>query len=217
MSTCKNYFEYKMRRCICGFPEITLDGTINDWILLKTKVETLLSKKVTKKFGIQWSKSLIPILDRFIAAFKGDISMVFWNSMIYKGQWSYWKTSGAYGRGGKVKAYKKFISGWINIFFPFVGKKNYENQWAFMPYSGDKNANEQYKGKSSLGPEPKEFPNGTASAPVLWKYGYRTTYKLDFVAGFMGYEQDKQTLQLKPVIGWYIKEKDETDSRKKRF
>eukprot|EP01083_Nonionella_stella_P227887 808110_1 len=203
MSTCKNYFEYHMMRCVCGYPEITLDGNINDWILLKNKVNKLLSDKVEKRFGIKWKLSLLPVLDRFIAAFKGDISMVFWNSMIYKGQWSYMASGGGYGGGMKYKAYKKFISGWINVFFPYVGKRNYENKYCFETYSGDNNAQKQYKGYkydkhkqnelwNKLGPELSDFNDGIAEAPVIYTDQVKNeSLNLKFKAGFMGFEQDQ--------------------------
>eukprot|EP01083_Nonionella_stella_P227888 808111_1 len=219
MSTCKNYFDYSMSTILCGFPQITLDGNINDWCLLKDKVEKLLTSKVSKGFGAKWLKSLIPILDKFILAFKGDISMVFWNSMIYRGQWSYMEEvdGGGYcfGPTEYVKRYKSFISGWINVFFPYIGRGNYENRWCFIPYSNDKMANGQYKGNKkeldeALGPDPKQFPEGIASAPVKWIY-FGKEINLEFTSGFMGYEQDKNTLCLTPTIGWYIKEKAKKD------
>eukprot|EP00484_Ammonia_sp_Unknown_P010376 CAMPEP_0197074826 /NCGR_PEP_ID=MMETSP1384-20130603/211301_1 /TAXON_ID=29189 /ORGANISM="Ammonia sp." /LENGTH=447 /DNA_ID=CAMNT_0042513667 /DNA_START=62 /DNA_END=1405 /DNA_ORIENTATION=+ len=232
MATVKHYFEYEMMACVCGFPEITLDGTVEDWILLRQKVQTLLSSKCDKRFGEKWAKSLLPVLDRFVAAFKGDISMVFWNSMIWRGQWAYMKGSGAYGMGAKTKQYKQFLSGWINVFFPFVGsKEDYENEWCFKPYEGDNHSDQQYKGKqiestelakeygrrgsaakkdtddvwSKLGPSPGDFTESMCNAPVKWDY-LGKIIPLKFNAGIVGYEQNEKTLQLTPTIGWFIDE-----------
>merc|ERR1719195_2295745 len=106
MDICKNYFSY---RCytMCGFPQITLDGTKDDWIKLKEKAVKLLNEKVTKKFGEEWKKSLLPLLDRFIGAFDGKIDCLFWNSMVKRGHTG---GSGSYS----------FYTGWINILFPFM-------------------------------------------------------------------------------------------------
>ena len=71
-----------------GFPSITLNGTKDDWITLKRKTENILEKKCDRAFARKWSESLIPILDRFIGAFDGDIDCVFWNSMIQRGAMS---------------------------------------------------------------------------------------------------------------------------------
>ena len=63
MDICKNYFEY---RCCtkCGFPQITLTGTKQDWIKIYNKSEKLLKEKVDPEFGEKWSKALLPILQR---------------------------------------------------------------------------------------------------------------------------------------------------------
>ena len=39
----------------CGFPQITLNGTKNDWIKLKQKASVLLKNKVMPKFGEKWA------------------------------------------------------------------------------------------------------------------------------------------------------------------
>eukprot|EP01084_Bolivina_argentea_P074193 134621_1 len=65
MDICKNYFEYKCWSK-CGFPEITLCGNKNDWVKLKNKTVILLKEKIDKRFGNKWSKSLIPLLYKFI-------------------------------------------------------------------------------------------------------------------------------------------------------
>ena len=42
-----------------------------------------------------------------------------------------------------------------------------------------------------------------ASAPVKWQY-YSETIDLKFNAGFVGASQDQKTLQISPLVGWYI-------------
>ena len=37
---------------------------------------------MSKQFGQTWSNTLLPILDRFIAVYDGDIDCIFWNSMV---------------------------------------------------------------------------------------------------------------------------------------
>ena len=65
----------------CGFPSITLNGNKSDWVNLKSKAVAILQKTGMN----QWRESLIPILERFVAVFDGDIDCVFWNSMIQRG------------------------------------------------------------------------------------------------------------------------------------
>merc|ERR1712232_402736 len=117
MDICKNYFDFRCSTC-CGFPELTIDGTKQDWIKLKEKVTKLLKDKVDRKFGAKWGEALLPLMDRFIAAFDGDIDCVFWNSMIKRGSTS---GSGAFS----------YYCGWFNILFPFLMER--ENRYC-VPY-----------------------------------------------------------------------------------
>ena len=190
MDICKNYFDYT---CMteCGFPEITLDGKKEDWIKLKQKTEKLLETKVDKKFGAQWAEALLPLLDRFIVAFGGEIDCVFWNSMIKRGA--------EYGSGGY-----SWFSGWFNILFPFI--RNKPNRFC-VPYTMDKGYVEQGLNEYGGSPENDQsnYPMGIASAPVKWDLD-GTEIKLKFLAGFVGYKQDPKTLELCPNVGWCIAE-----------
>ena len=64
MDICKNYFDYEVLT-ECGFPRITLTGTKQDWIKIYNKTQLLLKNKVDPKFGQEWGKALLPILQRF--------------------------------------------------------------------------------------------------------------------------------------------------------
>ena len=110
MDTVKNYFDFKMMT-MCGIPEIELAGDIDDWIRIRKDAEKLLSK-----FELEfWSKHLLPILDRFVSAFKGDIDTKFWGSIA--------KLHSTHGSGGST-----YLNGWIQDFFPYVknGAKNHQ-------------------------------------------------------------------------------------------
>ena len=186
MDVCKNYFEYGMMTC-CGFPQITLDGNKEDWIQLKQKTVKLLNEKVDKKFGVEWSKSLLPLLDRFIVAFDGQIDCVFWNSMIKRGAWH---GSGAWS----------WYSGWFNILFPFI--KQRPNKFC-EPYSMEQSYVAQGLEASGRGNDRKYYPTGLASAPVEWDNN-GTKIDMKFFAGFVGYTQDQNTLEICPNISWCV-------------
>eukprot|EP00483_Globobulimina_turgida_P002237 UN02239 len=109
MDICKNYFSYRCMT-LCGFPQITLDGSKQDWIKLKQKTVKLLNEKVDKKFGAKWGQALLPLLDRFIAAYDGNIDCVFWNSMIKRGA--------THGSGAH-----SWYSGMVNILFPLINDR----------------------------------------------------------------------------------------------
>lgn len=101
MEAMEPYFEYVVIYMVCGIPEITLQGTTEDW-------QKILNK--TRKLGNYdlkwWTNELEPILKEFVNASKGDIDKKFWRNMFkYHSQKKY----GA----------PKIIDGWIVKFFPY--------------------------------------------------------------------------------------------------
>ena len=108
MEAMEPYFEFVVIYAVCGIPEITLQGTTDDW-------QKILER--TKKLGEYdlkwWTKELEPILEEFVNASKGNIDKDFWRNMFkYHSQKEY----GA----------PKIIDGWIVKFFPYDkdGKRN---------------------------------------------------------------------------------------------
>ena len=199
MDICKNYFQY-IFVTRCGFPKITLDGSKDDWTLLYDKTKKLLldSGKVKKQFGIEWSHALLPVLSRFIGAFDGNIDCLFWNSMIKRGAHL---NSGGYD----------WYTGWINVFFPIIkGNKNeycvpYSNSVDYVMIGKFTDINTSWFKPGISGNDVNYYPNGLGSAPVIWDY-YGLIFKLKFIAGFFGIEQNKDTYELVPKVGWLIGE-----------
>ena len=61
MSAMKNYFTYKGIAGWCGISYITLEGSLEDWEKIKSKLNYL------SKFALNWwTKHLIPIIDNII-------------------------------------------------------------------------------------------------------------------------------------------------------
>ncbi len=108
MEAMKPYFEFIVMRIICGIPEITLQGTTEDWQKIADKAQQL------KKYELGWwITELEPILTEFVNASKGDIDTTFWMNMF------------------KAHSQKKYgapdiIDGWVVRFFPYDkdGKRN---------------------------------------------------------------------------------------------
>jgi Domain of unknown function (DUF4419) len=77
-----------------------------------------------------------------------------------------------------------YITGWITAFFPYLkgGRKNES---------------------SSLTTD--KIPSGLAKAPFEWNY-YGNIFKMEFLGGFVGIQQDSYDLFLRPEIGWAILE-----------
>merc|ERR1712216_663547 len=102
---CKHYFSYKMSTC-CGFPEITLEGSVKDWQELRDASGRLL-ERCTPEFNTEWSAALLPLLDKLLSARNGEVDACFWNSMCKRG--------GTTGSGART-----WFNGWFNILFPYV-------------------------------------------------------------------------------------------------
>ena len=105
MATLKAYFSYEF--CIdCGIPQVTLEGTKEDWVQLRAKIEKL------KTYGVQciaWYHLLAPVLDRFVKAFDdphGEENITFWRRVAH-----------VQDNGSNAPS----LMGWITAFCVFSG------------------------------------------------------------------------------------------------
>jgi len=108
MKAMESYFEFIVIYVACGIPEITLQGTPEDWQKILDK-----TKQLGKYELAWWTKELEPILKEFVKASQGKIDKKFWRNMFkYHSQEKY----GA----------PNIIDGWIVKFFPYDkdGKRN---------------------------------------------------------------------------------------------
>ena len=108
MEAVKPYFEFIIIRIVCGIPEITLEGTPEDWEKVLQKARSL------KEYKLEWWISeLEPLLEEFVKASKGQVDKSFWRNMFkYHSQKQY----GA----------PNIIDGWIVKIFPYdkKGRRN---------------------------------------------------------------------------------------------
>ncbi|WP_168219421.1 DUF4419 domain-containing protein [Limnoglobus roseus] len=191
MEAMQSYFTYEFVT-MCGIPQIALEGTADDWTELARRVRDL------EAFDLRWWVSaLTPILQEFIAAAMGRPSAKFWQS-IYKQEG---------GSGGP------YTSGWITAFFPYLkdwrtGLATNPNPW--LRQGGKRLQSILYppadaRNAFGNGPTTPQFPSGLARAPFVWKY-LDQSFDMEFLGGFVGVRQDVTTLQLKPEIGWAVRD-----------
>src|SRR5207237_8766312 len=84
---------------LCGIRTITLLGTPDDWRSIRLRAATL------AEFGLGWwVTELLPILDQFVAASRGQVDRAFWQSFYKLEDES----------GGPC------VTGWINVLFPYL-------------------------------------------------------------------------------------------------
>ncbi len=101
MYSMKNYFRYEIIRVGCGIPQISLEGTPEDWEKLLRKTLAL------RKYKLDWwVNELEPILEQFVETSKGHVKPSFWRKMFKYHEGSMYKTPAS-------------IDGWICAFFPY--------------------------------------------------------------------------------------------------
>lgn len=108
MSSMSDYFTYGGMMA-CGISQIQLEGTLEDWKLLKTKASML--RNFDSRLA-KWSEVLGYVLDQFISARQGKADYNFWQTII---------SQDPRGSGGG-----KNTRGWFMVFSPFsVDAKQY--------------------------------------------------------------------------------------------
>ncbi len=188
----QSFFSYEFHT-LCGIPKIVLEGTPDDWSVLAERTRGL--GRLDLKW---WTEALAPILDEFVAASRGRVNARFWQS-IYK------QDSGSGG---------PYTTGWITAFFPYLkdwqtGRASHKNPW--LAGGGTKLQELLYPPATSdahrfgHGPTTEAFPSGLARAPFLWNYLNRS-FEMEFLGGFVGVRQEAELLQLRPEIGWAVRE-----------
>lgn len=175
-----SYFEYSFLT-MCGIPEITLEGTAEDWRSVRRRARTL------AEYGLEWwLKGLDPVLYKLIETAEGRVEIPFWERLFKH----------ADGSGGP------WVRGWINTLFPYLRapesdrlvKNPHLTKWAggFDEYFGG-------------GPKTEEIPSGLSKVPFVWQY-FEDRYDMHFLGGFVGIAQDAATLTVRPAIGWGVQD-----------
>ena len=180
MSCMKNFFSYTSAYGGCGYPKITLEGKVEDYLKLKDKTMKL------KKYDLDfWIDEIIPILDNIIETRKGNVDKEFWKKF-------YYNVEGSISGSDPNEVIKvKNIKGWICKFVPYDTHKERRYSLESLPFKGPFMA----------------LPKDILSSPIVMK-NIITGKDTELVcrAGFMGMEQDEKTYEMKPFFGWYISE-----------
>ena len=183
MDAMKQLFEYSFLT-MCGIPKITLEGTVEDWRSIRRRAEAL------REYELGWWVSgLAPVLDKLVATAEGRIDVEFWQSLF--------KLSD--GSGGP------YVTGWINVLFPYLraGKGG-----ALQPNKSVTTWAQGMGDPFGGGPKHSSIPVGISLAPFEWR-GLDQSFPMELLGGFVGVAQDAETLALRPVIGWAVREVDD--------
>ena len=186
MSAMKQYFTYKVLMIGCGISAITLEGSVQDWEKIKEKLEFL-----TKKINTWWTKHLIPIIDNII------LTKNYYNThgKLNKKLIEFWKGMIRLKRKGDMYD-PHMINGWIVKFIP-----NLENDIPTVYEEIREN----------------DVPDQIISCPMeltwLITLGTKVDFTCSLASGFYGMVQDKQTFNVRPVIGYAIVVEDKKESK----
>jgi len=223
MDALQHYFSYMMVS-LCGIPTITLEGTPEDWQAIRDGAAALAEYDLA-----WWTDLLLPVLDQFVAASRGDIDTEFWRA--------FYKEEG--GSGGP------YIGGYIVTFFPYLASpctpqadidfqlQVYQEKHGLSPEAAQAKVLASHPENMTLpqrnsrlgwretiripvGPDryriesrtltTDKLPAALSVAPFTWDYR-GTELPMEFVAGFIGVTQDAETLALRPEIGWAVRER----------
>lgn len=162
----------------CGIPEINIEGTKEDWLKIKNNLKQFKGYEIDN-----WINSLEPIVQQFVNASNNKIDQPFWSNIFKR----------------KDESGGPYITGWIIKFFPYISQGN--QKMVKNPYI------EREPKEFMEGLQTNEFNNGLSKADFIWNY-FGKENEMEFLAGFIGIKQDKNTLTLKPEIGWLVKDKN---------
>jgi hypothetical protein len=186
MSAMKSYFDVRLMT-LCGIPEITLLGSVEDWLAVRRRAEVLAEYGLT-----DWMKSLLPVLDQFAAAARGRVDPAFWRSIYKRDD----------GSGGP------YITGWINVLFPYLVNPHAPGHTApsglvlnrhVATWQTDlAGARRAFDGTTL-----EAFPDGLSHVPLTWSY-LGSDLAMTLSAGFLGVSQDPRSRAVRPVIGWTV-------------
>ena len=196
MDAVKQYFDYLELLSGCGIPSVTLEGSPDDWKLLREKTRKL------GEFGVKkWTDKLDPILAEFVLASEGKPNLQFWWDMAIKGRPLNFHLQAG---GGCLPAYGPTpFDGWFLEFIPF-------DDWGELP---------------KRIPYGHDLPPLMTSVPIIQHVedevgNFIGVNALELRGGIVGLAQDTATMALRPEIGWLLRndptiEFDEEDVRNK--
>jgi len=188
MDAYKQYLEFIVRMG-CGFPKITLVGSNEDWEKLRSKVKKLQELNADDKLKLNWwLERLVPLVDTIVdQATSRNIDKAFWSSM-YQSQ-----------KHGGMYVPTPMISGWINIFHPYLERKTDHARTTF----GTMSYQREYYRNSFDEVHPSNLINGVSKVPFKWRKPNGEDIKMNIYGGCLG-AQMLQCTTVEPVYFYAV-------------
>ena len=179
MAAFRRYFDYVLK-CICGIPEVTLEGSADDWAEIRRRAEVL----VEYDLGF-WAAALLPILDELLKSARGAPDRSFWRAI--------YKPADAYG--GDV------ATGWIMRLFPYL--ESNDGTVGRNPAVTDLPWPIGSRRWISKGVSPSSAPRGLSRANVRIERPDAPARTVSLYGGFAGVRQIEGGA-LRPEVGWAV-------------
>lgn len=178
MSSVKAFFDYSVIYISCGIPNITIEGTTDDWEKVLNKTQQL------RKYNLDWwVGDLVPILNEFINASKGNVNKVFWRNIVKKDR------PEKFVGGGCSWDRPTELDGWFLKFMPYDKKGKRTPQKVTYNY--------------------KDMPSQVINVDFMYKnLDTGTTTPMEMLCGLVGIEVDSITNAMRPKLGWMVCEKN---------
>ena len=178
MSSVKAFFDYSVIYISCGIPNITIEGTTDDWEKVLNKTQQL------RKYNLDWwVGDLVPILNEFINASKGNVNKVFWRNIVKKDR------PEKFVGGGCSWERPTELDGWFLKFMPYDKKGKRTPQKVTYNY--------------------KDMPSQVINVDFMYKnLDTGTTTPMEMLCGLVGIEVDSITNAMRPKLGWMVCEKN---------
>lgn len=198
------YFGYELV-CLCGFPEVRIMGTTEDWETIYRKV-----KEIEELFYINdgvnltwWTKKLEEVVKHFCLSSQGNPSIEWWKKC-YK-QFDYYAA--------------RAFNGWIGWLYPYTKAKQkwtgrrwvqLDTEWQKNPMlDGIEDKNSNNKDSNDSGAEgaafmsSKDFPLGISKVNLkITEALTRESIDTILIGGFLGVRQDSEDGNVTPLIGY---------------
>lgn len=188
MATLQNYFDYKLMSVLCGIPQATILGTVEDWKEIEKRVEKLTDFELSGKNVMKnWSAMLRHILHHFVSVKEGKLpDVAFWKDAI--------RVDYDYVDMVCAKVEEKYLNGWITAFTAFdksgkfQGRETTSTKIEWLRISTEK------------------ITLGSVQVPIKIYDEYAQPHEREYtgaiITGHMGYSVYKDEKTLQPLSGW---------------
>lgn len=207
MDTFKKYYDYGAF-CICGIPQITLEGVPADWRRIRERIDVLAEYELS-----WWTDRLVPICDALIETAEGRPPLVFWQNI--------YKPEPIYG--------EDLMTGWLADLFPYLKsgpeRRTVRNgilakqrtlhpathgprrRMSPLEFADLVHADTDPEIGVADGVRADALPEGLCEVPVRLVAGHAhdgQVTELSLAAGFVGVVREPEGGHLRAAIGWGV-------------